>query len=67
MVRKMPLASMERVIREVGVDRVSEDAKEALRDILEEQAKDITRKAFHLSKHVNRKTILKEDIKLAID
>lgn len=67
MVRKIPLASMERVMRDVGADRVSDDSKEALREVLEEQGKLLTKKAFQLSKHAERRTILKEDVKLAKD
>ena len=65
MVRDIPLSSMERVMHEVGVDRVSEEAKFALREALQDELKEITRKAHQYSKHAGRSTILREDIKLA--
>jgi histone H3/H4 len=62
---KIPLAAMDRIIREIGAERVSEDAKEALREILEDEAKELIRRADRISKHAGRTTIVKEDIHLA--
>ena len=41
MKRTLPLAAMERLLKRVGAHRVSEDAKAALRDVLEEYAEKI--------------------------
>ena len=61
----LPLAAMEKLLKAAGADRVSEDAKEALRDVLEEHAEQIGKKANALAAHANRKTIKGSDIKLA--
>lgn len=63
--RSIPLSSMARVMESAGVERVSEDAKEALREYMLEEIKEITRRAHQFSKHAGRTTILEEDIKLA--
>lgn len=61
----IPLAAMERLMKRSGAKRVSEDAKEALRDVLEEFGQEISEAAIKLSMHAGRKTIKAEDIKLA--
>ena len=62
---KLPLANMERLLREGGAERVSEDAKEALAEVLEDYGIEIAKDATLLSEHAGRKTIRKEDVKLA--
>ena len=61
----LPLAAVERLIRKSGAERVSEDASEALADVLEEYAISIGQKAVLLAKHAGRKTITADDIKLS--
>ncbi len=61
----LPLAAVERLIRKSGAERVSEDASEALADVLEEYAISIGQKAVLLAKHAGRKTITGEDVRLA--
>ncbi|MCK5107583.1 MAG: NFYB/HAP3 family transcription factor subunit [Nanoarchaeota archaeon] len=63
--RGIPLAAMEKIIRKSGNVRVSDSAKEELRNILVEKAEEITKKARMLSNHAGRKTIKEEDVKLA--
>ncbi|MFH1425078.1 MAG: histone family protein [archaeon] len=62
---EIPLAAIERIIKKAGAGRVSEDAKEKLRDVLEEHAVEIATKANTLALHAKRKTVKKEDILLA--
>lgn len=61
----LALAAMDKLIRKGGAKRVSEDAKKALRDILEEFAEKIAVKAVRLAKHGGRTTVKAEDIILA--
>jgi histone H3/H4 len=63
--RSLALASMEKVMKHAGVDRVGEDAKEALRDVLEEIGEEIAHKAMKLAMHAGRKTVKAEDVRLA--
>ena len=62
---KLPLANMERLLKEGGAERVSEDAKEALAEVLEDYGIEIAKDAVILSEHAGRKTVRKEDVKLA--
>jgi len=59
------LAAMEKLLKQAGNDRVSEDAKAALRDVLEEYALDLGKKAGQFAKHANRKTVKETDVFLA--
>lgn len=61
----VPAAAMERILKKAGAERVSEDAKDALKEVLEDYGDKIGKKAIDLAKHSGRKTIKKEDIKLA--
>lgn len=65
MVRVLPLAAMERILKNCGAKRVSDKAKITLRDILEAEAEKIGRKAVKLALHAGRKTVKDKDIKLA--
>ncbi len=63
--RLLPLAAMERIMKKAGADRVSEDARQALKDVLEEVASDIAATSIRLAQHAGRKTVKEEDINLA--
>ena len=56
---------MERMLKKYGAKRVSEDAKEALKTVLEEYGINISKKAVKLAKHANRDTVRMEDVMLA--
>jgi DNA-binding protein len=64
--KDIPLAAMERLLKKAGAERVSEDAKEELRDALEEYALRLGQDANKFSLHAGRKTIKAEDVKLAV-
>jgi histone H3/H4 len=61
-----PVPSAKRMVREIGEDRLSEDASEALVEILEAEGEKIAKKAVNLAKHAGRKTVKKEDILEAV-
>jgi histone H3/H4 len=61
----LPIAAMERLLKDAGADRVGEDAKAALRDALEAHAIVLGRKAVDLAKHARRATVRAEDVRLA--
>ncbi len=61
----LPLASVERIMRNVGVERVSMEAIITMADILEDICRDISKEAIDLARHAKRKTVKKEDVKLA--
>jgi len=61
----LPLAVMERVIKTVANYRVSNGAKIALRDVLEEKGIEISKRAKVYAEHSKRTTLKEEDIKLA--
>ncbi|QKQ98020.1 histone [Candidatus Nanohaloarchaea archaeon] len=61
----LPNAPVERIIRNAGAERVSEDAVEELKDALEDLGEEIASDANEVADHAGRNTIKKEDIDLA--
>ena len=61
----IPLAAMEKLLKDAGAERVGEDAKEELQRVLEEHAKRIGTHAAELASHASRKTVRADDIRLA--
>lgn len=64
--RILPLAAMEAIMKKAGAERVSDRAKAALKDVLEQKAEEIAANAVKLASHAGRTTIKAEDIKLAV-
>ncbi len=57
---------MDKLIREAGGPRVSEDAKVALAHMLESHALEISVQAAKFAEHAGRKTVTAKDIQLAM-
>ena len=65
MAPEIKLTPVRRLIKKAGAERVSADAAEALRDILERLAKQIAGEAVSAAKHAGRKTVKEADIEMA--
>ena len=61
----LPLAAMEKILKQAGAERVSDKAKVALKDVIEERVAKIAADAVRLASHAGRKTVKEEDVKLA--
>ena len=61
----LPLAAMEKILKKCGAERVSDRAKAALKEAIEERADELARQAVRYAHHAGRKTIKAGDIKLA--
>lgn len=61
----LSLLAMEKLLKKAGAPRVGEDAKEELRELLEEHALAVSARAVALMRHTGRRTVQKEDVKLA--
>lgn len=59
------LSAMEKIMKGAGANRVSDEAKEALREVLEELGEKIGKEADELSRHAGRRTVKAEDIRMA--
>ena len=62
--RLLPRAAMETLLKKAGADRVSEDAKDALKEVLENEAERIAKEAITYALQAGRKTIKGSDIRL---
>ncbi|MBS3143205.1 histone family protein [Candidatus Woesearchaeota archaeon] len=61
----LPLAAMEKILKNSGAERVSDKSKAALKEVLETLAEEIAGNAVRLALHAGRKTVKSGDIKLA--
>ncbi len=62
---ELKLAQIERLMRKAGAQRISQSAKETLRDLLEEIALEIASLAVEIAHHAGRKGVTAEDVKMA--
>ena len=63
---ELSLASMDRLIRMVGNDRVSKDASIELRAVLESRGEKIAKEAIRKAEKEGLKTVQKEHIREAV-
>ena len=63
--RLIPLAAMEQILKKAGAERVSDKAKSALKEVLEDIAEEIATSAVKFAAHAGRKTVKSGDVKLA--
>jgi DNA-binding protein len=63
--RLIPLAAMEKIMKKVGAERVSDGAKTALKNVLEDIAEEIAVDSVKYAFHAGRKTVKGGDIRLA--
>ncbi len=63
--RLLPLAAMEKILKQAGAERVADKAKAALKPIIEEKAELIASQAVKFASHAGRKTVKAGDVKLA--
>lgn len=59
---RIPLASMDKILRQDNMLRVAESAKEALLEAVEEETRIIAQKSSQMARHSKRKTVLKDDV-----
>jgi len=63
----LPIAPVDRLIRKAGAKRVSEEAAIEMTKVLEQTALEIAKKANLFAHHAGRKTVVSEDIQLALN
>ena len=60
-----PVATVKKLMKKAGIERASDEAAETLADSLNEIGFKISKKAVDLMYHAKRRTVTKEDIRLA--
>ena len=62
---ELSCASMERILRNAGAERVSAAAVALLSEAMEDYGEKLSREALELARHAGRKTVKREDVRLA--
>lgn len=57
--------AMDKILREAGALRVSDEAKAALAEVLEQKALELAAEAKKYAEHAGRKTVTDKDVHLA--
>ena len=63
--KELPLAPLERLLRNVGAKRVSKEAVKEFAAVVGDYAFDLSAEAATLAKHAGRKTIIDSDVRMA--
>ncbi len=66
MEKTLSLAAMEKILKNEGAGRVSQDALVAMKDLMEEFGRKVAKRSIKLAEHAGRKTVQKEDVQLDI-
>lgn len=64
-IKVIPLSALEKLMKEKGAQRVSQDGVEELQKILETYLYNLSQKASKISSHSGRKTITSADLLIA--
>ncbi len=65
--RFLSLNAMEKVLRDIGASRISEGARGALAEVVEQRALTIAKVAKKYAQHAGRKTVTERDIEMAAE
>ncbi len=63
----LSVMAFEKIAKKAGIKRVSRAALVELRDLTEEKAKEMARKAVAVSEHANRNTVLAQDVDFVVE
>lgn len=66
-VKYLSLNAMDKLLRKGGAPRVSDKAKEALAEVLEERALEIAAYAKRMAEFAGRRTVTDKDIRLVLE
>ena len=61
----LPRAPINRMFKSIGGDRLSAEARDLILEDIETYAKSLMKDSLNISRHVGRKTVMADDVKLA--